>query len=73
MEKLCMFCEHLEYRDGGVGEYAEPAELYCNKKRKLLCEDGDSFCSQSVYGIDDFRRMIKTAENCPDYNPPLKT
>lgn len=70
MEKLCVFCTHLEYAEGGVGEYAEPAELFCKKKHKLLCDEDDTFRSQSVYDIEDFRRMIKAAENCHDYTPP---
>ena len=71
-EKLCVFCVHLRYQSAGYGEYADPAELYCMKKHQLLCEVGDTFGHQSIYDMDDFRRMIKTAADCPDYSPASK-
>ena len=64
MEKLCLFCQHLEYEAAGNGEYAEPAELYCKKNHILNGE------KQTIYDLDDFRRMILTAESCNDYLPP---
>ncbi len=70
MEKLCIFCEYLEYEAAGVGDYAEPASLYCKKKHELLSRSVGFCHSQSVYDIKDFRRMIKTAEKCADYKPP---
>jgi len=62
-EKLCVFCVHLSYNDDGYGEYAEPASLSCGKGRTL---NGKNLW-QSVYDIEDFRRMILTAKDCPDY------
>jgi hypothetical protein len=67
MEKLCIYCKNLEYEGAGTGDYAEPASLYCKKKHKFL-SSAAGFChSQFIYDIEDFRRMIKTAENCADY------
>lgn len=66
-EKLCVFCNHLEYNSAGCGAYAEPADLECLKGHKLLKEKGMAGW-QSVYSVDDFRKMIVTAETCPDYD-----
>jgi hypothetical protein len=71
-EKLCVFCKHLEYESGTGGDYPDPAQLSCRKKHKLLPEPGGFFYMQSIYDIDDFRKMILTAETCPDYDAPNK-
>jgi hypothetical protein len=63
MEKLCVFCKHLKYSDGGWGDYAEAASLNCKKGRDLRPSG-----YQSVYDVEDFREMILTAQNCPDYD-----
>ncbi len=70
-EKLCIFCQHLEYEPGGTGAYAEPAMLYCGKNKEYLshCNRMVGYLS-SIHDIDDFREMIKTANDCEFYNPP---
>jgi hypothetical protein len=64
-----VFCKHLDFYGGGGGEYPEPAALECMKKHDLREKTGWSNY-QSVYDMDDFRAMIVTAKNCPDYSPP---
>ena len=63
IEKLCVFCKHLQYNSQEYGEYAEPANLECSK--------GHSLCKgielNFIYDVADFRRMILTAKNCNDY------
>lgn len=61
VEKNCMFCNHLEFDDGGYGEYADPAGLSCAKGH---------FQSYSTFVHDagDFRRIIIKAQTCPDYD-----
>jgi hypothetical protein len=68
-EKLCMFCKHLTYEDGGGGEYAPPSSLNCAKKH-FKDSWGDKTGEHYVYDIEDFRAIIVQAENCKDYSPP---
>jgi len=62
-EKLCVFCKALEYDEAGHGEYADPAKLSCAKGHKLSGRTD----TQIIFDIEDFRAMIMTAKNCPDY------
>ena len=63
-EKLCMFCNHLEYTRESGGEYSEPPELNCAKGHYKDI----NWSNRAVYGWDDFRRMIVRAKDCPDYD-----
>ena len=69
-ERLCVFCEHLEYNSAGYGEYADPAELECRRGHRLHQRPWP-YDRQNVYSIEDFRQMILTAQNCKDYERPL--
>jgi hypothetical protein len=72
-EKLCVFCEHMEFDDGGTGEYADPATMTCAKGRwsghKRTVWNG----AVMLFSSDDlssFREVILMAKDCPDYKPP---
>lgn len=63
-EKICMFCVHLEFEDGGYGDYADPASLDCSKGHY---GDMRTRGNNHVYNVADFRRMIVRAATCQDY------
>jgi hypothetical protein len=66
-ERICMFCKHLEYEDGGYGEYADPASLSCAKGH-FASRKGDHFGNQRfVHDVADFRSIIIKAQDCKDY------
>ena len=64
MEKLCVFCKNLEFNAGGHGTYADPASFKCMKRHPIHDDrNSDAF----VFDVEDFRKIIVHAENCPDY------
>ena len=62
-EKLCVFCVYLRYDPDTGGDYAEPAQLQCEKGHALR----PNTSWQAVYDVEDFRKMILTAKDCSDY------
>lgn len=72
-EKLCVFCVHLYWDQGGMyGDYPDPSRLVCRKNHLLLPDEGwgdGKFGprEQTVYDVADFREMIVKAKDCPDY------
>lgn len=71
--KLCMFCKHLWF-DGGFPGVSDETPHECMKLRcRLLpddCKETRKFYKWELeYGsdIEDFRRVMKTAETCMDY------
>lgn len=74
MEKLCVFCHHMEFDDGGYGEYADPASMTC-KKGHWVGKNRSSYTNGAIemYSGDDlgkFREVILLAAKCPDYDGP---
>lgn len=67
-EKLCIFCRHLKFSGGGYGEYADPASLTCGKEHNIHTSKDDWNWEKFVYDIEDFRRVIIHAKDCPDYD-----
>ena len=72
-EKLCVFCKHLDWDNGGGNEdYPDPASLTCNKGHKFT--EPDAFMTINdgsttyMFDLDDFRRVIVLAQSCPDYD-----
>lgn len=69
-EKLCVFCEHMEFDGGGKGNYAESETMFCMKGR---WSGKGSYGGDAVYmdyTLDDFRAVILLAKDCKDYKPP---
>ena len=58
--KLCVMCKHFDLDGGSVySEYTvDPASVSCVKGHWCLSMEADA----------DFRRAIKTAETCKDYD-----
>ena len=72
MEKLCIFCEHLEWiqdRHMGsemTGEYGTSG-FSCKKAHFSAYGKGED---RSLETIQDVRALYLTAETCQDYAPP---
>ena len=72
MEKLCIFCEHLEWLNeramgsSWTGEYGTSGFI-CKKSHFDAYGKGED---RSFHDINDVRGLFLTAENCPDYEPP---
>ena len=76
-EKLCVFCEHMNFCDGGTGEYADPASMECAEghwrgfnKAKHPNSIWGQMSEVMLYSLDDFREVILMAKDCNDYKPP---
>lgn len=72
MEKLCVFCEHLDFSTFGCyGRYPDPALFKCGKRHTLLQAAGvyNGFGKgyAPVYSAEDMRTILETAKECPDY------
>lgn len=67
MEKLCIFCVHGGFTDGGYGEYADPAAFECGKGLLPKTEHGHGGSERFVFDIQDWRDIIVTAQTCPSY------
>lgn len=72
MEKLCIFCKHLEWLNdramGSIwtGEY-ETSGFSCKLGHFDAYGKGED---RSFNDINDVRGLFLTAENCADYEPP---
>lgn len=70
-ERLCVFCQHMAFDDGGYGEYADPAEMFCKKGRWAgERRHGNGVTLHSSDDLSEFRKVIVIAKDCPDYTPP---
>lgn len=64
IEKLCVFCEHSYFDDSGSYEdYVDPTTFACRVGHFDKMVGG----APAVREIEDFRRVIVRAEDCPDY------
>jgi hypothetical protein len=61
-EKLCVFCNHLEFDTSGChGDYPDPAYMQCTKGHWSVAHNGWKL-------PEEFRASIQTAATCPDYD-----
>lgn len=66
-EKLCVFCKHFDWERLNYTHYSDETGgdmsggMSCNQRH---------FIDENPMDNDDFRRVILTAQNCPDYAPP---
>ena len=67
MEKLCVFCKHLDFYNDYGGEYAQGASISCKLGIKLTDDKPSWMTSNTVYDIEDFRKMIVRAKTCKRY------
>jgi hypothetical protein len=63
-EKLCVFCKHWDFYGGSQGY----SEMTPGSDASMSCSKGhwERWCLHDT-GESDFRRIILTAQTCPDY------
>jgi hypothetical protein len=68
MEKLCIFCAHLEKMEMLMGSEATGAY----GEEGFSCGKGhfDEFDEGKADTIEDMRNLFLRATNCPDYETP---
>ncbi len=60
-EKLCVFCEYFQWRMSESGDYG------CSERAS--CAKGH-FRFEIPEDTDEWRKLLLTAKECPDYSPP---
>lgn len=67
MEKLCVFCEELDFDYEASGGGCNTCGYGGEGKTEMGCNKGH-WDADIEYGLKDYRKKILTAKTCKDYS-----